>query len=104
MKPSTRSDAQHGLQGLEWLFLAAAGLAFWFGGGVIHAVFPKADRVLAEIEGIALAILCAGLGALAKGVNDRREAGDVDPNGPTSLDEVLRNRPAQAHPRHWLAY
>ena len=68
----------------------AAGLAFWFGGGVIHAVVPKTDRVLAEIEGVGLAILCAGFGAIAKGTKDRLEAGEVDRNGPKSLGEALR--------------
>jgi hypothetical protein len=90
MSPSTRLDAQHILQGIAWLFFVAAGLAFWFGGGVIHAVVPGTDRVLAEIEGIALGILCAGLGAVAKGAQDRLGAGEVDPNGPKSLGEALR--------------
>ena len=90
MNPSTRSDAQHLLQGIAWLFFVAAGLAFWFGGGVIHAVVPRTDRVLAEIEGMALAALCAGLSVIARGVKDRLEAGEVDPNGPNSLGEALR--------------
>jgi hypothetical protein len=84
MNPSTRTKARSLLRGIAWLFFAIAGLAFWFGDEVIHAVVPTTDRILAEIEGMALAVLCLGLGAIAKGIEDRLEAGEVDPNGPKS--------------------
>ena len=90
MNSSTRSTAKSLLRGVAWLFFVTAGLAFWFGGGVIHAVDPSTDRILAEIEGMALAVLCAGLGVLAKGAEDRLEAGEEDPDGPKSLGEALR--------------
>jgi len=90
MKPSTRSNAKSLLRGVAWLFFATAGLAFWFAGGLIHAVNPSTDRILAEIEGMALAALCAGLGLIAKGAEDRLETGEVDPDGPKSLGEALR--------------
>ena len=50
-----------------------AGLAFWVGGKAIRA-FTKADLVLSEMGGIFLAVLCGGLGALAK------SAGEEDVN------------------------
>jgi hypothetical protein len=90
MNSFTRSNAKFLLRGVAWLFFAAGGLAFWFAGVVIHSVDPSTDRILAEIEGIALAALCAGLGAIAKGVENRLDAEEVDPNGPKSLGEALR--------------
>jgi hypothetical protein len=41
-------------------------------------------------RGMALAALCAGLGAIAKSVENRLEGEEVDPNGPKSLGEALR--------------
>jgi hypothetical protein len=90
MNFSRRTKARSLLRGIAWLFFAIAGLAFWFGHGVIHAVVPRTDRILAEIKGMALALLCLGPGAIAKGIEDRLEAGEVDPNGPESLAEALR--------------
>ena len=90
MNPSTRSKAKHLLQGIAWLLFAVAGLAFWFGGGVIKALGGGTDRIFAEIEGIALAILFIGLGAIAKFAEDRLDDGEVDPDGPKSLREALR--------------
>jgi hypothetical protein len=87
MNPSRSSTAKSLLRGMAWLFFAIAGLAFWFGGGVISAV-ARTDRILAEIEGIALALLCVGLGTIAKVAEDRLEQGEAD--GPTSLGEALR--------------
>jgi hypothetical protein len=89
MNPSTRSNVKHLLQGITWLFYAIAGIAFLFGGGVIHAA-AGTDRILAEIEGMALALLFGGLGFAAKGVEDHLDAGEVDPHGPKSLGEALR--------------
>ena len=56
----------------------------------ISLLLNPQGRILAEIEGIALAALCAGLGAIAKGVENRLDAEEVDPNGPKSLGEALR--------------
>lgn len=49
------------------------GIAFLFGGRVIRG-FTKADLVLSEMAGIFIAIVCLGLGALAK------SAGEEDVN------------------------
>ena len=90
VNPSTRANVKRLLHGLIWLFSALAGLAFWFGGGVIHAV-AGTDRTLAEIEGIALAALSGILAITAKGIEDHLDVGEADPHGPKSLGEVLRN-------------
>jgi hypothetical protein len=90
MDPSTRAKTVSLLHGIAWAFFAGAAFAFWFAGGVIHAVIPGTDRILAEIEGVGLVVLCLVLGALAKGAEGRLEAGEVDPNGPKSLGEALR--------------
>lgn len=47
-----------------------AGLAFWVGGRLISEL-TKADRVFAEIAGIALAVVCVVLGVIAKFTDDR---------------------------------
>jgi len=78
------------LQGIAWLSFAGAGLAFLFGGGLIHAIVPGMDRILSEIGGSALAALCLVLGFLAREVEDRLGAGNVDRDGPKSLGEALR--------------
>jgi hypothetical protein len=54
-----------------------AGLAFWFGGRAISE-FSKTERMLAEMEGIALAVSLGGLGAIAKVVADRLEEDGSD--------------------------
>jgi len=90
MNPSTRAKTASLLRGIAWLFFAGAGFAFWFAGGFIHAIVPRTDRSLAEIEGMALVVLCLVLGALAKGAEDRLDAGEVDPNGPKLLGDALR--------------
>jgi hypothetical protein len=87
MNASRISTAKWLLRGMAWLFFAIAGLAFWFAGGVISAAFGT-DRILAEMEGIALALLCAGLGLIAKVAEDRLEQSEA--NGPTSLGDALR--------------
>ena len=89
MNPSTRTNVRSLLRGMAWFFFATAGLAFLFGGGLIHAVLGT-DRILAEIEGMALALLSGVLGLLAKDAEDCLEEGEVDPNGPKSLGEALR--------------
>lgn len=52
---------------------AIAAIAFFFGGRAIRG-FTKADLVLSEMAGIFIAIVCLGLGALAK------SAGEEDVN------------------------
>lgn len=89
MNSSTRTRTKSLLRGIAWLFFVTAGLAFLFGGGLIHAV-RGTDRILAEIEGMALAFLSGGLGLTAKNAEDRLDEGEVDPNGPKSLSEALR--------------
>jgi hypothetical protein len=75
MKPSTRTTLECLLRGLAGFFGVAAGLAFWFGGGLIRA-FGTTDRVLAEVEGLAVAMLLLGLAGVAKIVEDRLDEGD----------------------------
>jgi hypothetical protein len=58
------------LQGLAWLLFAIAGLAFWIGGRALHD-FAKTDRMLAEMEGIGIAVVCGVLGSLTKAAGDR---------------------------------
>jgi len=87
MKPSTRSILKPLLKGLAGLFLAIGGLAFWFGGGLIHAL-GGTDRVLAEVEGLTAAVLCIGLGIVAKIAEDRLEEDELGTS--KSLGEVLR--------------
>lgn len=48
------------------------GIAFFFGGRVIRG-FTKADIVLSEMAGIFVAIVCLGLGALAKSAGEEDE-------------------------------
>lgn len=58
------------LNGMAWFFFAVAGCAFWFGGRAMHE-FANTERVLAEMEGIGMAILFGGVGAIAKSFADR---------------------------------
>jgi hypothetical protein len=57
------------LNGVAWFFFVVAGSAFWFGGRAIHE-FANTERVLAETEGIGIAVLFGGLGAIAKSFAD----------------------------------
>ncbi len=85
MNAAARSAAILLLRGVAWVFFALAGLAFWFGGRAISE-FGKTDRLLAEMEGLALILLFMGLGAIAEMAKNRLEEGE----GPTSLSEALR--------------
>jgi TctA family transporter len=87
MKPSTRSVLKPLLKGLAGLFLGVGGMAFWFGGGLIHATVGT-DRILAEIEGCALAVACFGISGAAKLAEDRLEEDELGTS--KSLGEVLR--------------
>ena len=46
----------------------------------------NAERILAEFEGVALAVLCAGVGVIAKIIAYRVEEGEF----PASIGEALR--------------
>ena len=65
MGAAKNSFARSFLTGLSGLLFLVAVASFWIGGGMIHAVFGT-DRVLAEMEGIGLAVILGGLGAWAK--------------------------------------
>jgi hypothetical protein len=65
MTASTRLASKYLLRGVSWLLLAVAGLAFLVGGRAISE-FGKTDRIVAEMEGIGLAIVTGGLGLVAK--------------------------------------
>jgi len=84
MNPSTRSAAKALLRGVAWFFFVVAGLAFLLGGAVISPA--GGDGIPAEMEGIILALLFAGLGAIAKVAEDHLDEGD----GPILLGENLR--------------
>lgn len=69
--PETKRSALKSLlNGAAWFFFAVAGIAFWFGGRAIHE-FANTGRVLAEMEGIGIAVLFGGFGAIAKSFADR---------------------------------
>ena len=53
------------LQGVAQLLFVIASLCFFVGGRAI-STFTKTERVLAEMEGIGLAVLCGALGFWAK--------------------------------------
>lgn len=53
------------LKGVGWLLLTVGGLLFLFGGRAIHE-FAHIDRLVAEMEGIVLAIVIGLLGYAAK--------------------------------------
>lgn len=70
------------LQGIGWLLLVIAGLAFWVGGRALHE-FVGVERALAEMEGIGLAAVCGVLGYAAKSAaenlldpEENKESGD----------------------------
>jgi len=70
MNNSIKATLKFLLRGVAWLLLVAAGIAFWIGGRAIHE-FANTERVLAEMEGIGLAVLLGGLGAVLKSFVDR---------------------------------
>jgi hypothetical protein len=85
MNAATKARLASLLNGAAWLFFVMAGMAFWFGGGLIHAI-AQTERFLAEVEGIGLAVLVGGIGAIAKAVATRLEEGDNN----ISLSDSLR--------------
>jgi hypothetical protein len=87
MKPLTRSILKPLLKGAAGLLCVTGGLAFWIGGGLIHAL-GGTDRVLAEMEGLTAAVFCFGLGIVAKIAEDRLEEDELGTS--KSLGEALR--------------
>ena len=55
------------LNGASQLLFGVAGLMFFFGGRALHD-FVKVERILAEAEGMGLAVLFGVLGVAARGV------------------------------------
>ena len=55
--------------------LVVAGLAFWVGGRAISE-FAKTDRILAEMEGITLAVVVGALGFAARTAADNLAEGE----------------------------
>jgi hypothetical protein len=74
MTASTTSTLKLLLRGVSWLLLAVAGFAFWVGDRAISE-FAKTDRILAEMEGIGLAIVTGALGFVAKNAADHLDEG-----------------------------
>jgi hypothetical protein len=58
------------LKGVAWTLFAIAGLAFWVGGRAISE-FAHTERILAELEGLVIAVALGGLGFVAKTAGDR---------------------------------
>jgi hypothetical protein len=82
---------------VAWFLFAIAGLTFLFGGRAINE-FAKTERVLAEMEGVGLAALCALLGTIAKAGGER--LGEAEKIGPfRNFVMALAYRPPKAeHP------
>ncbi|MGZ7061173.1 MAG: hypothetical protein ACXVJL_16310 [Candidatus Angelobacter sp.] len=72
MNDSTKSAWKAFLRGVSGLLFGIAGIAFFFGGRVIREA-TKTDLVLSEMEGIFIALVCLGLGALAKSAGEEDE-------------------------------
>jgi len=73
MSDSTKSSFKAFLRGVSGPLFGIGGISFFFGGRAIREV-TKTDLVLSEMAGIFIAIVCLGLGALAK------SAGEEDVN------------------------
>ena len=85
MNATTKAGLASMLNGAANLLFVIAGIGFWFGGGLLHAVV-KTERFLGEAEGIGLAALFGGIGAIARTIATRLETGD----GMISLSDSLR--------------
>lgn len=77
------------MRGESWLLFGIAGLAFRWGGRAISE-FAKTERTLAEMEGITLALVCVGLGAVAKAGADRLDEGENSESGQSLKLQLLR--------------
>ncbi len=85
MNATTNAGLASLLNGVAYLLFVIAGIAFWFGGGLLHAVVTT-ERFLSEAEGIGLAALFGGIGAIARTIATRLETG----GGMISLSDSLR--------------
>ena len=63
------------LRGLSQLLLVIAGLSFFVGGRAISEI-TKTERMLAEVEGIGLAVVCGALAFIAKSAADNLDEGN----------------------------
>jgi hypothetical protein len=75
MIASTTSALKLLLRGVAWLLFAVACFAFLVGGRAISE-FTKTNRILAEMEGIGLAVVTGALGFLAKTVGKNLDEGE----------------------------
>ena len=75
MNASTKSAVKALLRGVSWILFVIAGFAFLVGGRAISE-FAKTERVLAEMEGLGLAVVCGGLGLWAKSTADDFDEGE----------------------------
>jgi hypothetical protein len=66
---STKSTFKAFLRGVSGLLFGIAGISFWVGGRAISE-FSKTDRVLGEMAGIFIAIVCGALGMWAKSAGE----------------------------------
>jgi hypothetical protein len=69
MNDETKSTWKAFLRGVSGLLFGIAGIAFLFGGRVISEL-TKTSRVLGEMAGIFISLVCLGLGALAKSAGE----------------------------------
>jgi hypothetical protein len=65
---STKSTFKAFLRGVSGLLFGIAGISFWVGGRAISE-FSR-DRVLGEMAGIFIAIVCGALGMWAKSAGE----------------------------------
>jgi hypothetical protein len=50
------------VSGLSWVLIAGGGMSFWVGGRALHE-FAGINRAIAEVEGLASAVVLIALGA-----------------------------------------
>jgi hypothetical protein len=70
MRYSAKSLLEMGLRGLSQGLFLIAGFSFFFGGRAIHE-FAQVERVLAEADGLILAVAAGLLGLGAKALELR---------------------------------
>ncbi len=63
------------LRGVAQLLFVFAGLSFFVGGLAIN-ILTKTELMLAEVEGVGLAVACGALGFLAESVGDNLDDGN----------------------------
>jgi len=85
MTAATKTGLASLLNGTAWLLFVMAGLSFLFGGRAINE-FAKTGWILAEVEGVGLAMLLGGIDAIARTAATRLEEGDSN----ISMSDSLR--------------